>query len=59
MMHRLIIALSESKLAQWKDMSMYEDEMYWCSQLLCKEWRGDVPHKGEIDDFTEADFLTS
>jgi len=40
-------------------VSMYNTEMYWCYQLFCKDWRGDITHVGEVDDFTEEDFLTS
>lgn len=38
---------------------MYEDDGYWCYQMLFKDWRGDIPHAGDIDDFTENDFLSS
>lgn len=38
---------------------MYDDEMYWCYQMLAREWRGDIPYAGEVDDFTEEDFLSS
>lgn len=38
---------------------MYDDEIYWCYQLICKDWRGDIPFVVEIDDFTEYDFLSS
>ncbi|KAF3768124.1 hypothetical protein M406DRAFT_275913 [Cryphonectria parasitica EP155] len=48
------------KLANWNSMSMYDDELYWCYQLLVKDWRGDIPYlAGEIDDFREEDFLSS
>jgi hypothetical protein len=47
----------ESKVENWKELSMYDDEMYWCYQMLCKDWRGDIPYKGEIDDFRDEDFL--
>jgi hypothetical protein len=40
-------------------MSMYDTEMYWCYQMLCRDWRGDIPHAGEIDDWTEKEFLVS
>ncbi|KKY32411.1 hypothetical protein UCDDA912_g07635 [Diaporthe ampelina] len=40
--------------------SMYEDELYWCYQLLVSDWRGNIPYEaGEIDDFREEDFLSS
>ena len=55
----LILDDLESKLSKWKDMSMYNMEMYWCYQMLYRDWRGDIPHAGEVDDFTEEDFLTS
>lgn len=38
---------------------MYEDDGYWCYQMLDPEWDGNIPHNGEIDDFTEEDFLSS
>lgn len=39
---------------------MYEDELYWCYQLLVPDWRGDIPYTaGEIDDFREEDLLSS
>lgn len=38
---------------------MYDDEMYWCYQMLCQDWRGDIPYAGEIDDLSEDDFLSS
>jgi len=38
---------------------MYSDDSYWCYQLLCLNWRGDIPHAGEIDDYREEDFLSS
>jgi hypothetical protein len=38
---------------------MYEDDGYWCYQLLSGSWKGDIPHAGEIDDFAEEDFLSS
>jgi hypothetical protein len=49
----------EAKIATWKEMSMYDDDLYWCYQMLCKDWRGDVPYTGMIDDFTEYDFMSS
>ncbi|KAH8667632.1 hypothetical protein BGZ60DRAFT_409666 [Tricladium varicosporioides] len=51
------ITHQESKLAKWKEMSMYNNEMYWCYQMLCKDWQGDIPYPGEVDDFREEDFL--
>lgn len=36
---------------------MYDDETYWCYQMLCSDWRGDVAYTGEVDDFREEDFL--
>lgn len=38
---------------------MYEDDAYWVYQLLCQDWNGEYKHPGEIDDFTEDDFLSS
>ncbi|KAH7377963.1 hypothetical protein BKA64DRAFT_246767 [Cadophora sp. MPI-SDFR-AT-0126] len=49
----------EDKLKGWQNRSMYNTEMYWCYQLFTKGWRGDTPHAGPIDAFTEEDFLTS
>lgn len=49
----------ETKLNRWKDLSMYDDDAYWVYQLLCKDWKGDSKHPGEIDDFSEDDFLSS
>lgn len=50
----------ETTLADWTKASMYEDELYWCYQLLVPDWRGDIPYTaGEIDDFREEDFLSS
>ncbi|KAH6628911.1 hypothetical protein F5144DRAFT_655593 [Chaetomium tenue] len=48
-----------TKLARWKDLSMYKDDAYWVYQLLCQDWNGEYKHPGEIDDFTEDDFLSS
>ena len=38
---------------------MYKTELYWCYQMFYKDWHGDIPHAGPIDDFTEEDFMTS
>ncbi|KAH8768532.1 hypothetical protein BGZ57DRAFT_766227 [Hyaloscypha finlandica] len=51
------ISRQESKVAKWKELSMYDDEMYWCYQMLYKDWRGDIPYIGEMDDFRDEDFL--
>ncbi|OTB09303.1 hypothetical protein M426DRAFT_77483 [Hypoxylon sp. CI-4A] len=53
------MARQGEKLSKWKDLSMYDDDGYWCYQMLCRDWKGDVPHAGDIDDFTEEDFLSS
>ena len=55
----LLIGNAERELEQWPQKSMYRSEMYFCYQLLCKDWRGDIPHAAEIFDYTEQDFLTS
>lgn len=53
-------ALLETTLTNWNKASMYEDELYWCYQLLVSDWRGNIPYEaGEIDDFREEDFLSS
>jgi hypothetical protein len=56
---RAEIVRQRAKLARWKDLSMYEDDAYWVYQLLCQDWSGEYKHPGEIDDFTEDDFLSS
>jgi len=53
------IVRQETKLARWRELSMYEDDAYWVYQLLRQDWSGDFKHPGEIDDFTEDDFLSS
>ncbi|KAI0597494.1 hypothetical protein F4775DRAFT_256701 [Biscogniauxia sp. FL1348] len=49
----------KSTISNWKHISMYNDENYWCYQMLCQDWRGDIPHAGDIDDFREEDLLSS
>ncbi|KAH7395630.1 hypothetical protein BKA64DRAFT_674136 [Cadophora sp. MPI-SDFR-AT-0126] len=51
------VSRQEAKMVTWKKLSMYDDEMYWCYQLLCQDWRGDTAYIGDIDGFTEEDFL--
>ncbi|KAI5921282.1 hypothetical protein F4810DRAFT_722753 [Camillea tinctor] len=53
------IVSQKLKLSNWKDISMYDDENYWCYQMLSQDWKGDIPHAGEIDDFREEDLLSS
>ncbi|KAF4987082.1 hypothetical protein FDECE_15605 [Fusarium decemcellulare] len=47
------------KIQNWESLSMYDDDGYWCYQLLSRQWRGDIRHNGAIDDYTEEDFLSS
>ena len=47
------------QIAGWKSESMYTTPMYWCLQMLDRNWKPDVQHPDPIDDFTEEDFLTS
>jgi hypothetical protein len=47
------------QIAGWKSESMYKTPMYWCFQMLDRNWKPDVLHPEPIDDFTEEDFLTS
>ncbi|KAF3046468.1 hypothetical protein E8E12_009812 [Didymella heteroderae] len=47
------------KIRDWAKLVMYEDDGYWCYQMLDLEWEGNIPHNGEVDDFTEEDFLSS
>lgn len=49
----------KDQVAGWKTKSAYTTPMYWCYQMLDKDWAPDVPHAEPIDDFTEEDFLTS
>ncbi|KAH6855479.1 hypothetical protein B0I37DRAFT_57262 [Chaetomium sp. MPI-CAGE-AT-0009] len=56
---RTEIVRQRTKLSRWKDLSMYNDDAYWVYQLLCQDWNGEYKHPGEIDDFTEDDFLSS
>jgi hypothetical protein len=51
------LSRQEPKLDGLKDLSMYRTEMYWCFQVLSKDWRSDLAHIGEIDEFTEEDFI--
>jgi hypothetical protein len=50
---------SGEKIRNWANIVMYEDDAYWCYQMLDPEWKGSIPQKGETDDFTEEDFLSS
>ncbi|KAM5358791.1 hypothetical protein ACJZ2D_014999 [Fusarium nematophilum] len=50
---------NQEKLSKWRDLSMYDDDGYWCYQLLDRDWRGDIQHAGEVDDYREEDFLSS
>ncbi|KAK4145293.1 uncharacterized protein C8A04DRAFT_27053 [Dichotomopilus funicola] len=43
----------------WKSESMYSAPMYWCLQMLDRDWKPDVEHPEPIDEFTEEDFMTS
>lgn len=51
--------LSTGKFSKWQELSMYQDDGYYCYQLLSQNWRGNIEHAGEVDDFTEEDFLSS
>lgn len=53
------ILLFLEKLTKWKDLDMYKDDGYWCYQLLSPDWRGNIPHNFQVDDFREEDFLSS
>jgi len=49
----------DAKLQNLKNESMYETEMFWCHQLLCLDWKADMPYAGPFLACTEKDFLLS
>lgn len=51
------LARQKPHLQALKDVSMYENEMYWCQQILFTDWKADMPHQGNLLEFTENDFL--
>jgi hypothetical protein len=38
---------------------MYKDDAYWVYQMLCGDWEGARSYPGDIDDYTEEDFISS
>ncbi|MCJ1327893.1 hypothetical protein MMC10_004568 [Thelotrema lepadinum] len=53
------ILRQDSQLQCLKDVPMYETELYWCHQMLFPDWKANMPHSGELLEFTEKDFLCS
>jgi hypothetical protein len=42
-----------------KDVSIFENEKYWCQHMLFPGWEADTPHQGNLLPFSEKDFLST
>ncbi|KAI4599144.1 hypothetical protein KJ359_002102 [Pestalotiopsis sp. 9143b] len=52
-------SFNETDKKDWRRRNVYQNPMFWVTQIMVSDWHGDFNHVVPLDNLTEQDFLTS